>query len=129
MGSVALAAAEANVGRLASILLSVLKYGAIHEMVLGYYRLTRRAILDNHQILSAGVRPGNRSVRSVVQPPFHLISKVLKQRLVGDASLIEQLFPNTTHCAVVTPAFHAGLLAVMGLPIAPKTTIATIGPD
>lgn len=43
---------------------------------------------------------------------YHLISKVLKNRLASDSPLIEQIFPVTTHCAVVTPAFHAGLLAV-----------------
>ena len=60
---------------------------------------------------------------------YYLISKVLKQRLVGNAPLVEHIFPNAKHCAVVTPAFHAGLLAVMGLPTPPNTATAKIDPD
>lgn len=44
---------------------------------------------------------------------FHRLVELLKKRLSSEVKLAEQIFPNLTHCAVVAPAFQAGLVSVM----------------
>lgn len=44
---------------------------------------------------------------------FRRLAQILESKLSGGTALIEQIFPNNTHCAVVAPAFQAGLVAVL----------------
>lgn len=44
---------------------------------------------------------------------FEQLALSLERKLTGDKPLIKQLFAGNTHCAVVAPAFQAGLVAVL----------------
>lgn len=44
---------------------------------------------------------------------FRWLVDLLEKRLSSEFKLAEQIFPNLTHCAVVAPAFQAGLVSVM----------------
>ncbi len=44
---------------------------------------------------------------------FRRIAQLLEKRLSEEFKLTECIFPNLTHCAVVAPAFQAGLVSVM----------------
>ncbi len=44
---------------------------------------------------------------------FNQLAQLLRSRLTGGNALVEQIFPKLTHCAVVAPAYQAGLVAVL----------------
>jgi predicted alpha/beta superfamily hydrolase len=44
---------------------------------------------------------------------FSRLAQVLRNSLSDDTALVEQVFPNNTHCGVVAPAYQAGLVAVL----------------
>lgn len=47
------------------------------------------------------------------QARFRQLAQILESKLSGGTALVEQIFPNNTHCTVVAPAFQAGLVAVL----------------
>jgi hypothetical protein len=60
---------------------------------------------------------------------YNLIATVLERLVVDKDALTKHVFADMKHCAVVTPGFHAGMLAVMGVPNASDNSIAKIGPE
>lgn len=44
---------------------------------------------------------------------FRRLADLLRRRLTGGSALVEQVFPNNTHCGVVAPAYQAGLVSVL----------------
>lgn len=51
--------------------------------------------------------------RSTEHSSFEQLAQLMEDQTSGGTTLTKQIFPKLTHCAVVAPAFQAGLVAVL----------------